>query len=42
MLKKTSQDSILMENLNLDIDSYSLTDLINLFSLNKSFTNKSS
>lgn len=40
MLKKTSQDSILMENLNLDIDSYSLTDLINLFSLDKSFTRK--
>ena len=37
---KTSQDSILMENLNLDIDSYSLTDLINLFSLNKEFTRK--
>ena len=28
-----------MENLNLDIDSYSLHDLVNLFSLDKSFTN---
>lgn len=38
MLKKTSQDSILMENLNLDIDTYSLNELVSLFSLKKDYT----